>query len=607
MLNIQKIVFVNRFFDFSSFKKTLKYANVYLGIFLITIIISIIFSVLSASRPALIQIAFDKYINSGNPANKMLQSIMYYCPDSLFDFIAIIFFFLFLESMCQFLFIQKSNYLAQLVIRDIRSDLFNKILNFRIQYFDKNPTGKTLTRVVSDIEAIGQIFSQGLLVVFADAFKIILIVLFMFLMNWQLALISLSFFPFLILVTIFFQKLMKKSFQKIRLAISKINVFVHEHILGMSIVKIFNQEDREMEKFKKINQDHLFHNIKTVLYFSIFLPIIDMFSAISMGIIIWWGGEMILSNQDGFNTSLGQLISFILFINMLFRPLRSMADKFNVLQMGVVASARVFDLMSLDEELEKNKGLHKSDLQNEDIVFKKAYFFYNKDEPIFNDFNLKIESGKTLAIVGPTGSGKTSIINLLLRFYELKSGNLLIGKHNINSLELSFLRSNIGVIHQDPFLFSDTIFNNIIFANKKTKEEVLNVLNDIGLKDIINSFPNGLDYHVGEEGKNLSLGQRQLVSFLRIYISNPNIIIFDEATSSLDSNTELLIKNAINIFSKNKTCIIIAHRLSTIKNADRIIFLKNGCIMEDGTHKKLISKNGLYAEYYNKQWMDYFK
>lgn len=598
---------MNKFFDFLSFKKTIKYANVYLKVFLFTIFISILFSILSASRPALIQIAFDKYINVGEPVNKILQSIMDYCPDSLLHFIIIIFFVLLLESVCQFLFIQKSNYLAQLVIRDIRADLFRQILNFRIRYFDKNPTGQTLTRVVSDIEAIGQIFSQGLLVVFADFFKILLIVLFMFLMNWKLALISLSFFPFLILVTIIFQRLMKKSFQKIRLAISKLNVFVHEHVIGMNIVKIFNKEDQEMEKFKLINQDHLFHNVNTVLYFSIFLPIIDMFSAISMGLIIWWGGDMILSNQDGIDATLGQLISFILFINMLFRPLRSMADKFNVLQMGVVASARVFELMSLEEELEKNTGSDKSSIENKDIIFKNINFSYNKDEVIFNDFSLKIESGQNLAIVGPTGSGKTTIINLLLRFYELNSGKILFGDNTIDSLDISFLRSNIGVIHQDPFLFSDTILNNITFSNNKSRDEVLLALKDIGLMDIIETFPGGLDFHVGEEGKNLSLGQRQLISFLRIYMSNMSIIIFDEATSSLDSNTEEIIKKAINKFSEFKTCIIIAHRLSTIKNADRIIFLKNGKIMEDGDHESLIAKNGFYAEYHDKQWMDYFK
>jgi len=532
---------------------------------------------------------------------------MDYCPDSLLHFIIIIFFVLLLESICQFLFIQKSNYLAQLVIKDIRADLFRQILSFRIRYFDKHPTGQTLTRIVSDIEAIGQIFSQGLLVVFADLFKILLIVLFMFLMNWKLALISLSFFPFLIIVTIIFQRLMKKSFQKIRLAISKLNVFVHEHVIGMNIVKIFNKEDQEMEKFKLINQDHLFHNVKTVLYFSIFLPIIDMFSAISMGLIIWWGGDMILSNQDGIDATLGQLISFILFINMLFRPLRSMADKFNVLQMGVVASARVFELMSLDEELESNMGFSKVNIEDKDIFLKNISFSYNKDEMIFNEFNLKIESGKNLAIVGPTGSGKTTIINLLLRFYELNSGQILFGKYNISSLDISFLRSNIGVIHQDPFLFSDTILNNITFSNNKSRAEVLFALKDIGLMDIIDTFPNGLDFHVGEEGKNLSLGQRQLISFLRIYMSNASIIIFDEATSSLDSNTEEIIKKAINKFSEFKTCIIIAHRLSTIKNADRIIFLKNGKIMEDGDHESLMAKNGFYADYHDKQWMDYFK
>ena len=598
---------MNNFFDFKSFKKAIKYANAHFNIFLFTIIISILFSILSASRPVLIQIAFDKYIDSGNSSSKFIQSIIDYCPDSLLNFICIIFIVLLFESVCQFLFINKSNYLAQLVIRHIRKDIFKMILKFRINYFDKNPTGQTLTRVISDIEAIGQIFSQGLLVVFADIFKIILIVLFMLLMNWKLALVSLSFFPFLIFATLIFQKLMKKSFQKIRLAISKLNVFVHEHVSGMNIVKIFNRQDEEFNKFKKINKDHLFYNLKTVLYFSIFVPIIDVFSAVSMGLIIWYGGEMILSNNHSLNTSLGQLISFILFINMLFRPLRSMADKFNVLQMGVVASTRVFELMSHESELEKNLGTDKRSLYKKEIIFKDVNFSYNKDEIIFKDFNLKIDYGKTLAIVGPTGSGKSTVINLILRFYELNSGDIFIGKNNIDSFDISYLRSNIGVIHQDPFLFSDTILNNIIFSKSQSRENVLFSIKEIGLMDIINSFPNGLDFHVGEEGKNLSLGQRQIISFLRVYMSDPEIIIFDEATSSLDSNTEELIKKAINKFSYSKTCIIIAHRLSTIKNANRIIFLKNGKIMEDGDHEKLLSAKGYYSDLYNKQWMDYFK
>ena len=400
---------------------------------------------------------------------------------------------------------------------------------------------------------------------------------------------------------------MKKSFQKIRLYISKLNVFVHEHILGMNIVKIFNNEDRELKKFKEINHSHLKYNLKTVLYFSIFVPIIDIFSAVSMGLIIWYGGEMILSSNNNLNTSLGQLISFILFINMLFRPLRSMADKFNVLQMGVVASSRVFELMSKERELEKNIGSVKEYTFKQDIIFTDVNFSYKKDEIIFENFNLNIEYGKTLAIVGPTGSGKSTIINLILRFYEINSGEIYVGKRDIKSFDISYLRSNIGVIHQDPFLFSDTILNNIIFSNNQSKENVISSIKEIGLMDIINSFPNGLEFHVGEEGKNLSLGQRQIISFLRVYMSNPELIIFDEATSSLDSNTEELIKKAINKFSYSKTCIIIAHRLSTIKNANRIIFLKNGKIMEDGTHEDLLSKKGYYSDLYNKQWMDYFK
>lgn len=597
---------MKKIFDFKNFYKALSFIKPYnLSVFF-TIISSILFAIFSAGKPVLIQLAFDKYI--APPSSELDSITKFFIENFSFSFsifMLIIFGFLLLESLIQFFFIYNSNYIAQLVIKDIRNDLFAKVLKFKISYFDNTPTGRIITRVVSDIEAIGAMFSQGILSIFGDIFKIIIIIIWMFFSNWKLAFISLSFFPVLIFSTIVFQKLMKKTFENIRSSISKLNVFVYEHIIGMHIVKIFNQERLESQKFKKINQDYKNNNLDSVLYFSIFLPIIDIFSAISMGLIVWFGGTMIFFEINNFqstiNTSLGQLISFILLVNMLFRPLRSMADKFNVLQMGTVASSRVFELVYSNSKLEKTKGKKDMKIYSQDILFKNVHFSYKENEVVLNDINLKIDSGKTLAIVGPTGSGKTTLINLITRFYNLEEGEILIGEKSINDLDISILRRNIGLILQDTFLFSDTIFKNLTFFTKKTKVEINAILKEMGLFDFINSFPKGLDYQIGEGGAFLSMGQKQLISFIRAYISFSPIIIFDEATSSLDSETERLIKKSIKILIKNKTSIIIAHRLSTIKNADKIIFLKDGKIMEEGNHEELINLKGYYWKYYKTQ------
>jgi len=606
MWNTLKIVLVKKIFDFGNFYKALVFIKPYRLSVFFTIISSVLFSIFSAAKPVLIQLAFDKYI--APPSSEFDTFTKFFIENISFSFsifMLIIFIILLLESVVQFLFIYNSNYIAQLVIKDIRNNLFEKILQFKISYFDNTPTGRIITRIVSDIEAIGSMFSQGVLSIFGDVFKIIIIISWMLFSNWKLALVSLSFFPVLIFSTMVFQKLMKKTFEKIRTSISKLNVFVYEHITGMHIVKIFNQEKNESQKFKKINQDYTKYNIESVLYFSVFLPIIDIFSAISMGLIVWFGGTMIFSELNSFqpmvNTSLGQLISFILLVNMLFRPLRSMADKFNILQMGTVAASRVFELVYSKSKLEKITGEKDIKIYNQDILFKNVCFSYKKNEIILSNINLKIDSGKTLAIVGPTGSGKTTLINLITRFYKLEIGDIFIGNKNINNLDGALLRRNIGLILQDTFLFSDTIFKNITFFTKKNKSEINSILKEMGLVDFINSFPKGLDYHIGEAGVFLSMGQKQLISFIRTYISCCPIIIFDEATSSLDSETEKLIKKSIEILTKNKTSIIIAHRLSTIKNADKIIFLKDGQILEEGNHEELINLKGFYWKYYKTQ------
>ena len=380
---------------------------------------------------------------------------------------------------------------------------------------------------------------------------------------------------------------------------------MYEHITGMHIVKIFNQEIQELDKFKKINKEYTSNNIDSVLYFSIFLPVIDIFSAVSMGLIVWYGGVIIMDDLNSINnivnTSLGQIISFILLINMLFRPLRSLADKFNTLQMGTVAASRVFKLINKKNINEQSFGVTDVKLYKGDILFKNLSFSYKSGELVLDEVNLNIESGKTIAIVGPTGSGKTTLINLITRFYAIKNGNIFIGNTDINKLDLNVLRNNIGLILQDTFLFSDTIYNNITFYHKKSKKEINELLKKMGLINFINSFPDGLDHQIGERGVFLSMGQRQLISFIRTYVSSVPILILDEATSSMDSETEILIKKAINFLTRNKTSIIIAHRLSTIKNADKIIFLKEGRVMEKGTHEELIKLKGLYWNYYKTQ------
>ena len=466
---------MKKVFDVYNFNKALSFIKPYKWSVFTTIFASILFAIFSAGRPVLIQLVFDKYIS---PPSQGLDGLVQFFIENVSltfsSFMLIIFGFLVLESLIQFYFIYKSNYLAQLVIKDVRNDLFEKILKFKMSYFDNTPTGRIITRVVSDIEAVGAMFSQGVLSIFGDIFKIIIIVFWMVFSNYKLALISLSFFPVLIFSTIIFQKLMKKTFENIRNSISKLNVFVYEHITGMHIVKIFNQEKNESKKFKKINKEYTNYNIDSVLYFSIFLPVIDIFSAISMGLIVWFGGYMIyaeISNLEPLvTTSLGQLISFILLVNMLFRPLRSLADKFNILQMGTVASSRVFKLVYSKSKLEKINGDKNEIIYSKNILFKNVSFSYKKNEIVLENINLNIESGKTLAIVGPTGSGKTTLINLITRFYELDTGHILIGNKNIKSLDVHVLRRNIGLILQDTFLFSDSIFKNITFFTKKVKK-----------------------------------------------------------------------------------------------------------------------------------------
>ena len=576
-------------FDFKLLFKLIHYTKPYKIVFFGAIFASIFFGLLSTTRPLLIQYAFDTYILNAN-------------TEKLLNIIIIIFIFLLFEALFQFVFIYQSNYLAQKIIKNLRTNLFDKIISFQVRYFDSNQIGTTITRLVSDIEAISSVFSQGLLVIFGDLFKVCLIITCMLFVNWRLALISLLFLPFLILATLLFQKYMQQAFIDVRKYISKINTFVYEHIIGMNLVQIFSKENNEFELFKNLNSFHRDAHIKTVLYFSIFLPIVDVFSAIAMGLIVWYGSIQAINTQL---VTIGEIVAFILFINMLFRPLRGIADRFNILQMGIVAANRVVVLL---ESQIKQENVYDSSVKvnmwsNTSIVFKDVTFAYKAGESVLNNIHFTIHPNDNIAIIGPTGSGKTTIINLLMKWYDLNFGDIYINENNLSNISIQELRKNIGIVLQDNFFLADSLMNNIKFFHNISDKEVYNAVEQIGLEDFINKFPEKYNYHIGERGNGLSQGEKQLISFLRTYLLNPACFILDEATSSMDPFTEKLIQKAIKNITKNRTSIIIAHRLSTIQDANKILVLENGNIVESGTHKELINLNGKYANYYYQQFI----
>ena len=578
-----------KIFDFKLLKELISYLKDHLKIFILAVIASVLLGIFSTSRPLLIQHAFDNYILFDNSSGFL-------------NIILLIFVCILFESGLQFYFIFQSNFLAQTIIKKIRVRIFSKLINFPVSFFDKSPTGQLITRVISDIEAISSVFSQGLLVVFGDTFKMILVVICMFFISWQLALISLICLPILIISTSIFQKYMKKAFIDVRKYISKINVFVFENIIGMSIIQLFAKEQVVFEKFKILNSHHRDSHIKTVLYFSIFLPIVDVCSAIAMGLIVWYGSINIITVNT---ISVGDMIAFILLINMLYRPLRSIADKFNVLQMGIVASSRVFEIINTSitvDEITDFKTI--KTISNGKISFENVKFYYKKNENVLNGLSFDIEKNKTLAIVGPTGSGKTTIINLFMRWYQIQSGSIKIDEINIDNYDTTELRKNIGVVLQDSFFLSDTLMNNIKFYRKIDDNTVYKAVKKIGLESFINKFPDNYNYMIGERGAGLSVGEKQLISFLRTYITDPSYLILDEATSSMDPQTEILIQKSIKKLTQNRTSIIIAHRLSTIMNVNKIIVLENGRVTESGSHDELIQNKGKYADYFYQQFID---
>jgi ATP-binding cassette, subfamily B, multidrug efflux pump len=571
--------------DFMLLKRVMKFAKPYKSHFFVAAIAAILLSVLGPMRPLLINHAIDNYIVIPN-------------KEGLIKITQILISLLVLEGVIQFFYIYLSTWLGQHVIKDLRSKIFKHILSLKMKYFDNTPIGTLVTRTVSDIETIADIFSQGLLVIIAELLKLIVIIILMFYTDWRLTIIALLTIPVLLVATAWFKNNIKRTFQDVRTQIANLNTFVQEHIVGINIVQIFNRENAEYQKFFDINTKHRDSNIKGIFYYAVFFPVVEVLSSVSIGLIVWYGGQAIL---DGKNITVGELIAFILFIHMMFRPIRQLADRFNILQMGIVGCERVFKVLDTDEKILDNGALNIENTKGS-IAFKKVNFCYKKDESVLKNLSFEIEAGKMLALVGRTGAGKTSIVSVLNRFYEIDSGNITIDGININEISLQSLRKNIALVQQEVFLFSDSILNNItLFDATISKEKVIAAAKEIGVDEFINSLPGNYDFVVAERGVTLSSGQRQLIAFLRVYVRNPKILILDEATASIDTATEELLQLALEKLATNRTTIVIAHRLSTIVNADKILHLENGSVLESGTHNQLLKNKGSYAEMFNFQ------
>ena len=571
--------------DVKLLSRVMRFVMPYKVVFLISIFFSISLGVLSISRPIIIEYTVDHFIIGAD-------------PEMLLKYTIIMIGLLLLESIVQFLFMYAANWIGQSVIKDMREHLYKKILSFRLKYFDNTPIGALVTRCVSDIETISEIFSHGVLVIFSDLFKIVIIVVWMFSSSVMLSVISLSVFPLLIWATKYFQRAMKSAFEDERSAISKLNTFVQEHISGMKIVQIFNQESQELDNFKKTNATFRSATIKAIWHFSIFLPVIEIMSAVALGSMVWYGGMDMLSGEG---VTLGLMMAFILLINMLFRPVRHLADRINVLQRGIVASNRVFKVLDTNEYIYSDQELMIHEVKGH-IKFDRIHFSYIDEEPVLKDVNFEVEAGQTLALVGATGAGKSSIINLILRFYNVDSGTILLDGKDIMQYNIQSLRSHIALVLQDVFLFSDTIYKNIVLDKEIPVKEVRDAAKAIGIEGFIDQLPGGFQYNVRERGIMLSAGQRQLIAFLRAYVCNPSVLILDEATSSVDIQTEYLIKQSINKLTEGRTSIIIAHRLATIQNADKILVMDQGQIVESGTHYDLLDQKGYYSRLFELQF-----
>jgi len=578
--------FTGKAFDLKIFSRLMSFAKIYRWEFIISTLAAILLSLVSVVKPILLQEIVNNYFEE-----KDKEGILY--------FSLLICGFLLVEVFLQFLFIYKVNWLGQHIIKDIRIKLQNHMLHFKMAYFDKSSVGKLVTRLVSDTETIAQFFGQGLFMIISDILKMFVVAIVMLIMNWKLALIAFTILPILIYATKLFQIAIKSAFQEVRTQVANLNGFVQERVTGMNIVQLFNREKLEYQNFVKINEKHKKAHVRTVWYYSIFFPIAEILSSIAVGLMVWFGGLDIVNSGI---TNAGEIIAFIMMSQMLFRPLRQIADKFNTLQMGMVAGNRVFEVLDTESRITKTGKVEATHFKG-DIAFKNVHFSYIEGEEVLKGLSFKVNAGETIAIVGATGAGKSTIINLVNRFYEINSGEICIDNHNIEQYTLQSLRNQIAVVLQDVFLFSDTIFNNIVL-NKEgiTINDVKTAAKEIGIHDFIMTLPGDYNYNVKERGAMLSSGQRQLIAFLRAYVSDPSVLILDEATSSIDSYSEKLIQEATDKITKHQTSIIIAHRLTTIKKADRIIVMDKGEIVEQGSHIELLEQDGYYKTLYNMQF-----
>lgn len=577
--------------DFKVLKRLLAFVRPYKLRFVAVILLTLALGILAPLRPVLIQHTLDHDVATGD-------------YDAMVFMVMVLLGLLVLQSITQYIHTYLSGWLGQQVIRDIRSKLYEHVVNLRLRFFDRTPIGRLVTRTISDVETLADVFSEGLAAMAGDLLQVIFILVFMFYEDWRLSLVSLSTIPLLLLSTYVFKEKIKVAFNDVRNAVSNLNSFVQEHITGMSIVQIFGSERSEFDKFKKINNEHKHANLRSVLYYSVYYPVAEIIAAAGIGLLVWYGAKGVIHTELT-GITIGKLIAFIMYIQMFFRPIRMIADRYNTLQMGIVSSSRIMNLLDNDEHIQATGSLRPEVIHGA-VKLEHVWFSYNDGEYVLKDINLDIKAGETVALVGATGAGKSSIINLLNRFYEIQRGYIKVDDVDINDYDLGFLRKNIGVVLQDVFLFSDTIFNNITLGNPDlTEETVWHAADLVGARRFIERLPGKLSYNVMERGSTLSVGQRQLISFIRAMVYDPRILILDEATSSVDHETEELIQGAIEKMMKHRTSIVIAHRLSTIQKANKIMVLDKGEIKEEGTHEDLLALEGYYAQLHKMQYKEF--
>ncbi len=589
-----------KIFNFSLLNRVFQFAAPYKNKFYASLLLAMVLAIIAPVRPYLIQLTLNAGINDGLHGNNK-SWLLHYPGGFIIEITIIQILLLLLETGGRFIFTFLTASLGQSVVKDMRVSTYNKILHLNLSQFDKTPIGTLTTRTINDIESINDIFSDGLIPIIADLLSIISILTYMFIVNWQLTLVCLAPFPLLIIATYVFKESVNKSFIRVRNAVAALNAFVQEHITGMSMVQAFAAEKREFKKFNAINKEHRNANIRSIFAYSVFFPVVELVMALSIGLLVWWAAKDVVAGGEADKVA-GVITSFILCLNLLFRPLRVIADKFNVLQMGMIASERVFKILD-NEDSTPNTGTFTPVNMKGSIDFKQVWFAYLQNEYVLKDINFSVKAGETLAIVGHTGSGKTSIISLLNRLYPIQKGAILIDGQNINDYPLDALRSRIAVVLQDVFLFSGSVIDNVTLRNPAIdKASVIRAAKMIGIHDFIMQLPGNYDYHVMERGATLSLGQRQLLSFVRALLYDPAILILDEATSSVDTESEELIQHAIDQLIAGRTSIVIAHRLSTIRKANTIMVLDKGEIKEMGSHDDLLEKQGLYYQLHKMQF-----